>query len=376
MALLSFSRDEYDGRLRQLHERMDTLEVDVVVVDEVEHIGYLTGYVPTAATYQSCIIPRSGSPTMILRALDESTFREQSWLDSYVMFRDWDDPVELLVEVLKKQGFGRARIGQERDSHFLLVQRYEAIAAGLPDASLVDFSKVLWELRLRKSPAEVDCHRRAAAIADSAFRDAIAFARPGTAEREIAATLYSSALIAGADNTRLALLMSGPRTDALHGALGARILTDGDLLHIELVPHYHGYTSRLMRPTAIGKASAETVRVAENLIAIQNDQISAMRPGARAADVDRICREQVLASGLRTDYPNATGYTLGYIAQPRTSDLTRAFLPTAEWLLEEGMVFHMYTWARGLAFSDTILITQDGCERLTTTPRRLFQGGG
>jgi Xaa-Pro dipeptidase len=101
-----------------------------------------------------------------------------------------------------------------------------------------------------------------------------------------------------------------------------------------------------------------------------------MKPGVLAQDVDRICREGVLRAGLRESYDNVTGYTLGYYGAthpPRTSDFTRAFLPTADWVLEPGMVFHMYTGAGGMSFSETVLVTDGGAERLTRLERRLFE---
>lgn len=36
------------------------------------------------------------------------------------------------------------------------------------------------------------------------------------------------------------------------------------------------------------------------------------------------------------------------------------------------MVFHMYTGACGMAFSETVLVTEGGAERLTLLERRLF----
>src|SRR5699024_11820689 len=117
---------------------------------------------------------------------------------------------------------------------------------------------------------------------------------------------------------------------------------------------------------------ARQKEVAEMIIRFQDEQLGAMKPGAVASDVDRILREQMLHSGLAETYPNATGYTLGYILVPRTSDFTRVFLPNSDWILEEGMVFHMYTGAEGLAFSETVVITQDGHERLTNLDRKLF----
>jgi Xaa-Pro dipeptidase len=143
---------------------------------------------------------------------------------------------------------------------------------------------------------------------------------------------------------------------------------------MELVPTVKGYSARLMRPTVIGPPSAVQAETARRLIEIQDEQLAAMKPGAVARDVDRICREGVLEAGLRETYDNITGYTLGYYAPsgPRSSDFTRIFLPTSEWTLEAGMVFHMYTSARGMAFSETVLVTERGPERLTRLERQLF----
>ena len=132
-----------------------------------------------------------------------------------------------------------------------------------------------------------------------------------------------------------------------------------------------------MRPTVIGPPSAEQAEAARVLVEAQDRQIAAMLPGAVARDVDRICREGVLKAGLRDRYDNISGYTLGYygtpLMPPRSSDFTRTFLPTSEWRLEPGMVFHMYTGARGMAFSETVLVGERGPERLTRLERRLFE---
>lgn len=369
---LSFSSEEYARRLTEVQQKMIERNVDVLIVDQVEHLGYLTGYTPTAAMYQVCLVPQAGNPIVLVRGLDEPTYVEQSWITDYTVFSDWENPIERLVRVIRKHGWANQRIAQELDSHFLLPMRYEAIKASLPEATFVDFSGVLWELRLYKSDEELVYVRKSAQVADAITLAGIEVAMEGVGERDVTAAVYSKGFELGADNTRMALVMSGSRSDALHGGLGNHQLERGDILHIEAVPHVRGYTSRTMRPTAIGTPSPEQQHVASELIRIQDEQFAAMKPGVKASEIDRICREQVVKVGLRDAYPNATGYTLGYVAIPRTSDFTRVFLPNSEWTLEERMVFHMYTWAKGMAFSETILVTQDGHERLTCLERKLF----
>ena len=68
--------------------------------------------------------------------------------------------------------------------------------------------------------------------------------------------------------------------------------------------------------------------------------------------------------------------TCDFEQAPRTSDFTRLFTAEADWRLEAGMVFHMYASAdAGVAFSETVLVTDGSPERLTRTERRLLRCG-
>jgi Xaa-Pro dipeptidase len=92
---------------------------------------------------------------------------------------------------------------------------------------------------------------------------------------------------------------------------------------------------------------------------------------------DAILRGGVLDAGLRDSFDNISGYTLGFYAPmgPRTSDFTRIFHPYADWRLEAGMVFHMYASAAGVSFSETVLVSADGPQRLGGLPRELMGSG-
>jgi Xaa-Pro aminopeptidase len=145
-------------------------------------------------------------------------------------------------------------------------------------------------------------------------------------------------------------------------------------VHLEIVPRVGGYSARVMRCAAVGTPPAELMRAAERLVALQERQIAALKPGAVAEEVDAILRDGLVNSGLRASVDNITGYTLGYYshATPRTSDFTRIFCPGQRWRVEPNMVFHMYVSAGGASFSETVLITESGPERLTKLPRSLI----
>ncbi|MER9965032.1 Xaa-Pro peptidase family protein [Mesorhizobium sp. M0045] len=347
-------------------------QVDLLIVDQFEHIEYFGGHRPTAAIYQALLIPLDEEPVAVIRALDAPVFSEMSWLTDCLAIGDSDNPIKVVAETILARGHGASAIGVERDSHFLTVNRALELQTRLPDARIVDFSGIMWEMRQVKSPLELACLEVAAEICDRATAAGFDVALAGVNEREVLAAMTAEALRSGADNQFLGTLVSGARSAALHGALGHRTLAKGDILHVEMAPQFHAYTSRMMRPKSIGAPTDAQIRTATTMIRIQDEQFRAMKPGAEAKEIDRILRGGILAAGLRDSYTNVTGYTVGLVSVPRSTDFTRAFLADSDWQLKQNQVFHMYTWAGGMAFSETVVVTPEGGKRLTKMERRLF----
>ena len=348
--------------------------VDVMLLDDAEILAYFTGYETSLNRYRACLVPAEGEPVMVLRALDAEPFRAQAWFDACEPFADAEGATARVAAVLEGRGLASAAIGFDPASHALSVDSYDELRRLLPAARFVPMGGVPWELRLIKSPAEVALIRRAAEILDQVMREVIDLAAPGITCRAVLALAARRLLECGADPAHLGYVTAARGANFLHMRPAESALAKGDVLHLELVSRYEGYEARLMRCVTLGTVDAERQRAADALAALQDRQLAAMKPGAIARDVDAILREGVLAAGLRPDYPNVTGYTLGYYSkQPlRSSDFTRCFLPSAAWRIEPGMVFHMYTSARGVSFSETMLVGEAGPERLTKLDRRLF----
>ena len=287
---------------------------------------------------------------------------------------DWEDQIECVARCLADRGFARATIGMDFGSYALTVRRFARYRELLAQARIVDVGNILNEARLVKSPEELAILRRAAAVADEAMRVAIDAVRIGGTERDAWLAARGTFDRMGAEDGK-ALVTAGVGAGFVHGPMHDRPLGIHDVVHMELAPMVKGYSARLMRPAVAGGATDRQRRSAETLIALQDAQIAAMRTGAEARAVDAILREGVLKAGLRDRFDNLCGYTLGYYhwAAPRTSDFTRVFGPQADYRLEAGMTFHMWVAADGLAFSESVLVTDGGGERLTAIERRLFE---
>ncbi len=369
-----FAQAEFDARLARLRARLAQAGVAVGLFDEIEAMAWIGGYGSSLNRWRCLVVPLDGDPFILIRALDASVCRGQSWVPEILSYQDWENPMPALAGALAARGLTAARIGLDHNSYAMSLARFDALRAALPDATFADIGPLVNELRLIKSPAEVALLRRAAGIADHAIAAAAAACRPGGTHRDAARAAMACFIDHGADPSPPGPITAVTGWDFLHGPLGDQVLAAGDMVHVELTPRIAGYSARIMRCVSLGPPAAERVRTTQTLAALQDAQIAAMVPGALARDVDAILREGVVRAGLRDSYENITAYTLGLYAPqtPRTSDFTRIFTPAADWPLEAGMVFHVYASAGGAAISETVLVTPEGPERLTRTPRRLL----
>lgn len=372
---LSFSTAEFESRLAKVREEMAKRHLDLVVLDEIEAMTWVCGYGVSETLWRAVAVPARGEPFLMLRSLDVAPARERSWFDHIIGFKDWDDPVATFAAEVRRLGLGGARIGVDFNSHSMTVGRFAQLRAALPHATFSDFGQTVWRLRWIKSDAEIAYLRKAAAVADAAMTAAVAAVKAGSRQRDVIKAAASAYFDNGADDGLVGPLTSGSDWDSLHGHEHDHVLGDGEVVHIELVPRVREYSSRIMRSAVVGRATPAQLETAARLIAAQDAQLKQLRPGAQARDIDAIVRDALLKEGLRPSYDNISGYTLGAYpsSTQRISDFTRVFTPASDWQVEAGMTLHMYTSARGLAISETMLVTATGAERLTQTPRQIFE---
>ena len=376
-----FSPQEYQRRLKATQAAIAERGADLALIHQPEHIYYLTGFPASGAgigVNQVCVVPREGDPAVVLRRLEEQAFLTSSWVKEYVAWADTETTTGALKGVLERHGLADKKIAVEYDSWALTHARLNKIKAALPRAQFVDFSRVLWYMRQRKSAEELAYLRRAADICVKAMNKSIETIQPGLTERDVSNAIRQVFDDEGADSRTSGMIVtSGENVRFVHSGAAKRSLQKGDVVHIEISPSVQNYHSRIMRATVIGEPTAEEKRVAQVIEEAQREAISLMRPGAVARDIDRASREKIEKAGVRgaweTPYNNITGYTLGVILPPWSSDFSRVFLPDQEWVLEEGMVFHIYTYAQGISFSETVHVSADGPDILTKgIERRLY----
>ncbi len=172
--------------------------------------------------------------------------------------------------------------------------------SGRAALGLVAPCPLLHELRLRKSPAELERLREAARISAEAHELARQVARPGLNERQVQAVIEHHFLEQGARGPAYgSIVAGGDNACVLHYTANNATLRDGDLLLIDagcsLADYYNGDITRTFPVN--GRFSGEQRALYTLVLAAQEAAVSAVRPGATAEGVhDTAVR--VLVEGL------------------------------------------------------------------------------
>ena len=375
--------EPFEQRVTRLRALMREIGADLYLADHGELMAWLTGYTVSETMYRAVLVGRDEAPWMVLRDLDAPQVSRQGWLADVEGFRDWDDPFVAVAASIRARGFASARIAVDSASYSFTVHAQSRLQTELPEAVFIHRPGVSDNLRAVQDGAEIALLRRAALIADRSMERLCAGVGPGVTVRQAGAMAASSYLEhgGGGDGPVGRICRGAGSTGFLHAELDDHPLEIGEVLHAELVPRVQRYSARIMRPIAITspehQVPSDLQALVERLVFHQDRQIAATTSGAKAAEVDAVLREALLSEGIRDRYTNVTGYMLGiYGRTPRSSDFSHALLPTSDWRLQAGMVFHMYTSAEGIGISDTVLVTDSGGECLTRTPRRMLLSHG
>jgi len=244
------------------------------------------------------------------------------------------------------------------------------------DITLRSTERFIERFRAVKDAAEVSVLREAARRLTSVAETAFDSIRVGLAEREVAAVIETALRRAGYERPSFDTIVgSGPNSALPHYRAGDRALHDGDLVVLDFGGVLDGYCSDLTRTVTVGNPSPEARRLHAAVLEAQSAAIDAVKPGVTTAEVDGAARQVLVGHGLGEAFGHGTGHGLGLDVheEPRVSK-PRPDIPPER--LEPGMVFTIEPGAYvpgfgGVRIEDDVLVTETGCEVLTSVPRDL-----
>jgi len=372
---LHFTEDELADRRTKVAAEMQSRGLDALLIFRQESMYYLTGYDTTGYSQFQCLYMSAGG-TLIL--LTRSADLHQAQLTSVIKdVRIWVDHADSnpgldLRQILEEQGCRGKHLGVELEAWCLTGRRWEFVKAGLDGfCTHEDASTLVSQMRIIKSPAELDYVRRAAALADEALEEAHNLATPGRPEQEILAAMESAIFRGGGDYPASRFIIgSGAQALNVRNFTGYADLGNNDQLQLEFGGTYRHYHSCLMRTILTGKPDPRHLSMHSAVVEALEACKEACRPGATFGDIFDAHAKALEGAGFGEHKLNACGYSLGALYPPTWMDWPMIYAGNPV-VVEPNMVIFMHMilldWDRHLAmaFGDTVVVTPTGSETLT-----------
>jgi Xaa-Pro aminopeptidase/Xaa-Pro dipeptidase len=348
------------GDASSLRARFPDAGIDALWVTSPANVRYLSGF--TSPEDGSVLVTQAASTLFTdgrytVQAAEESRIPHLIW-KSVPRVADVKDQVQGL------------RIGVEA-GHLTLAGAEQLREAW--GVELVPTKRLVEELRLVKSEAELARVAEAARLTDAAFEHALDLVKPGVREDEVALRLEVFFKRQGAQPWPHGFVVaSGPRSAMPHGRASSRVIESGDLVTLDFGCLFEGYHSDLTRTIAVGEVGAEQRRWYDETLAAQQSAVHAVKAGITGKEVDAVARERLTAAGLGEAFAHSTGHGVGleiHEAPRLAAHSTDTLAPGMVVTVEPGVYF---PGAGGVRIEDLVAVTTNGPLVLSHSRRELI----
>lgn len=370
--MAAFEPSVYAERRSVLDDRMREQGVDLLFCPPSGDLEYLTGARRRFPTFGNisythgwvcgAFLRPGHDPVFVLPRMVAEFDMPTGVPGEFVVVKETDDGASRFDDIVR--GFGPlGTIAVEARTWAETV-----LALGrASDAKVVSGVSLTNPMRRIKSPAEIELMAVACRVADSAMGVVTADIADGAVERDLVEELDSLLHQDGSRGVSFdtAVWGMGPSTarDASDRETSSRV-HHGSGVSFDFGAVIDGYCSDFGRTVAIGDASDEYSLVYDAVISAQAAGLAAVRPGARACDVDAACRQVITDAGYGEWFRHRTGHCIGLDVHEYPFISEEDDTP-----LEAGMTFTIepsifWPGRVGVRIEDIVLVTDDGGVKL------------
>ena len=161
-----------------------------------------------------------------------------------------------------------------------------------------------------------------------------------------------------------------------HAVPTDKVLAEGDFLTMDFGCLYRGYCSDMTRTVVIGQASDKQREIYETVLRAQETALQGIRPGMTGKEIDALARDVIVDAGYGEYFGHALGHSVGLEIHERPN-----FSAKEKTVIQPGMVITVepgiyVEGIGGVRIEDVVIITEDGCENITHSPKELMEQKG
>lgn len=379
-----------DGRRAWLRDGMKEASLDAVILSLPANVLMATGYFPVVGT-SVVLVTREGEIDLIAPE-DEGELAQQGGADRVIPFQPGslekiataaDFIRQPLRELVQRALPERAIVGYDtgeatEPASYAAMHLYGDSLPALLDRPVTRPAlEFLSRMKATLTPMELERVRRSCRIASSAFERGRERLAAGGKESEAAEAFRAPLLTAGIgfEGANRAggdvFCMAGAHSAEAFGAYArsrASAIEPSDFVLMHCNSHADGYFTDITRTYCLAPATDWHRKLYAAVFEARAAALDAIRPGAKARDIDRAARDVIRSHGFGAQFKHGTGHGVGFAAidgnaRPRIH-------PQSDDVLAPGMVFNIepaiYIEGRGgLRHCDMTAVTATGVELLT-----------
>jgi len=350
------------SRLAKVKNWLQDKELDAFIITKPVHCHYLSGFAGTSA---NLLITKFAEKDLLIT---DFRYQEQAENESkgfeVVLWKG--SLIQTLAELFRY--YDLKKVGIDEDE--ITLSTYEEMKKEASGVTFFPLKDHCIELRKRKDEEELKIIKKAVEISDKAFLHLLDIIHPGLTESEIALELeFFMRRLGGSKNAFETIVASGYRAALPHGVATTRAIQTGDIVILDFGTVYQGYHSDMTRTLVLGEPD-KLHWERYNLVLKAHEAVAQkIQPGMRACEADALARRVIEDAGYGENFGHSLGHGVGLEIHEGPS-----LSPRDETILEPGMIvtvepgIYFSGWG-GIRIEDMYVITPDGCERLTKSPK-------
>lgn len=354
----------YQERCQKVQALLKQEELDALLVTSGANRYYLSGFRGSAGTL---LVTRDQVFLLTDGRYVDQAKEQAPYCRVLHQGSDWYGTLNQLVKDL---GVQKLAFEQEHVSYDEYLRWSEKIEV----TALVGKRNFVETFREIKDSRELAAMKKAAAIADKAFQELLSVLRPGLTETEVAAELEYRMRRLGSEGPAFdTIVASGSRSALPHGTPTEKKISFGDFVVLDFGAVYQGYRSDMTRTVVVGRASPKQKDLYQLVLRAQLAGLQTVRAGETCENVDRAARDILTQEGYGECFGHSLGHGVGLEVHenPRMAQGNKLVLkPGMVVTVEPGV--YLTDWG-GVRIEDMVVVTGDGCEILTQTPKELIE---
>lgn len=374
-----FSAAEMENRLAGLRSLMETENVDAVFFTSIHNINYYNHFVYCSFGRPYGLVVTQDKLKSITANIDGGQPWRRGFGDN-IIFTDWER--DNYFRAAKQEMQGKVRIGVEYDH--INLENLNKLKAALPDAEIVDVSKMTMRQRMIKSAEEIALIRNGAQVGDIGGAACVEAIAEGVPEHEVA--LHSTQTMVREIAKRYpesdimdtwTWFQSGINTDGAHNPVSTRKIQKGDILSLNCFPMIAGYYTALERTLFFDHASERHLEVWEANVEVHRRGLELIKPGVKCCDIAAELNEIFIKHDLLQYRTFGYGHSFGTLSHYYGREAGLELREDIETVLEPNMVVSIEPMvmlpesmpgAGGYREHDILVVTEDGAENITKFP--------